>query len=184
MLTSCFFFLSRAALRDDVTPGSFDRIQSKDNRTSHSAIHSVSPPLSSYLTEWTQRYRNGKHTVICFCRKQEAPRASRDEKRRAQHNEGKQRLNWSWCLSAVVRLSVRERISVTLRDLSPTVERRRRDKINNWIVQLSKAIPDCNVDYTKTGQVRRAVYSSDFKTIGERRHYILFFFFLQILFPE
>ncbi|XP_071392315.1 upstream stimulatory factor 1, partial [Centroberyx affinis] len=32
------------------------------------------------------------------------------------------------------------------------VERRRRDKINNWIVQLSKAIPDCNVDYTKTGQ--------------------------------
>lgn len=33
------------------------------------------------------------------------------------------------------------------------VERRRRDKINNWIVQLSKTIPDCNVDYTKTGQV-------------------------------
>ncbi|XP_030237632.1 upstream stimulatory factor 1 isoform X3 [Gadus morhua] len=52
--------------------------------------------------------------------KQEAPRASRDEKRRAQHNE---------------------------------VERRRRDKINNWIVQLSKTIPDCTVDYTKTGQV-------------------------------
>lgn len=45
----------------------------------------------------------------------------------------------------------------------PTVERRRRDKINNWIVQLSKTIPDCNIDYTKTGQVspgfihRRAV---------------------------
>ncbi|TNN01355.1 hypothetical protein fugu_010737 [Takifugu bimaculatus] len=35
----------------------------------------------------------------------------------------------------------------------PTVERRRRDKINNWIVQLSKTIPDCNIDYTKTGQV-------------------------------
>lgn len=33
------------------------------------------------------------------------------------------------------------------------VERRRRDKINNWIVQLSKTIPDCNIDYTKTGQV-------------------------------
>ncbi|XP_030237633.1 upstream stimulatory factor 1 isoform X4 [Gadus morhua] len=33
------------------------------------------------------------------------------------------------------------------------VERRRRDKINNWIVQLSKTIPDCTVDYTKTGQV-------------------------------
>lgn len=38
-------------------------------------------------------------------------------------------------------------------DVAPTVERRRRDKINNWIVQLSKAIPDCNIDYTKTGQV-------------------------------
>lgn len=35
----------------------------------------------------------------------------------------------------------------------PAVERRRRDKINNWIVQLSKTIPDCNIDYTKTGQV-------------------------------
>uniref|UniRef100_A0A3Q3XMX8 Upstream stimulatory factor 1 n=1 Tax=Mola mola TaxID=94237 RepID=A0A3Q3XMX8_MOLML len=34
--------------------------------------------------------------------------------------------------------------------------RRRRDKINNWIVQLSKAIPDCNIDYTKTGQVSPA----------------------------
>uniref|UniRef100_A0A3Q4M1Z4 Upstream stimulatory factor 1 n=1 Tax=Neolamprologus brichardi TaxID=32507 RepID=A0A3Q4M1Z4_NEOBR len=38
------------------------------------------------------------------------------------------------------------------------VERRRRDKINNWIVQLSKAIPDCNVDYTKTGQVSVQVH--------------------------
>lgn len=39
-----------------------------------------------------------------------------------------------------------------------TVERRRRDKINNWIVQLSKAIPDCNIDYTKTGQVSSCFY--------------------------
>ncbi|XP_049642590.1 upstream stimulatory factor 2 isoform X1 [Suncus etruscus] len=31
------------------------------------------------------------------------------------------------------------------------VERRRRDKINNWIVQLSKIIPDCNADNSKTG---------------------------------
>ncbi|XP_030237634.1 upstream stimulatory factor 1 isoform X5 [Gadus morhua] len=58
--------------------------------------------------------------------KQEAPRASRDEKRRAQHNE---------------------------------VERRRRDKINNWIVQLSKTIPDCTVDYTKTGQSKGGILS-------------------------
>ncbi|XP_063292748.1 upstream stimulatory factor 2 [Pelobates fuscus] len=30
------------------------------------------------------------------------------------------------------------------------VERRRRDKINNWIVQLSKIIPDCNTETSKT----------------------------------
>lgn len=34
------------------------------------------------------------------------------------------------------------------------VERRRRDKINNWIVQLSKIIPDCSMENTKSGQVR------------------------------
>lgn len=33
------------------------------------------------------------------------------------------------------------------------VERRRRDKINNWIVQLSKIIPDCSMENTKSGQV-------------------------------
>lgn len=33
------------------------------------------------------------------------------------------------------------------------VERRRRDKINNWIVTLSKIIPDCGIDGTKTGAV-------------------------------
>lgn len=33
------------------------------------------------------------------------------------------------------------------------VERRRRDKINNWIVQLSKIIPDCSMESTKSGQV-------------------------------
>ncbi|XP_071193624.1 upstream stimulatory factor 1-like isoform X14 [Salvelinus alpinus] len=54
--------------------------------------------------------------------KSEPPRTSRDDKRRAQHNE---------------------------------VERRRRDKINNWIVQLSKTIPDCTLDATKNGQRRR-----------------------------
>lgn len=34
------------------------------------------------------------------------------------------------------------------------MERRRRDKINNWIVQLSKIIPDCSMESTKSGQVR------------------------------
>ncbi|NXH54692.1 USF1 factor, partial [Rhabdornis inornatus] len=33
----------------------------------------------------------------------------------------------------------------------PRVERRRRDKINNWIVQLSKIIPDCSMENTKSG---------------------------------
>lgn len=33
-----------------------------------------------------------------------------------------------------------------------SVERRRRDKINNWIVTLSKIIPDCSVD-SRTGAV-------------------------------
>ncbi|XP_078526179.1 upstream stimulatory factor 1 isoform X3 [Lissotriton helveticus] len=51
--------------------------------------------------------------------KSDGPRTTRDEKRRAQHNE---------------------------------VERRRRDKINNWIVQLSKIIPDCSMENTKPGQ--------------------------------
>ncbi|XP_023725233.1 upstream stimulatory factor 1 isoform X2 [Cryptotermes secundus] len=45
---------------------------------------------------------------------------SRDDRRRATHNE---------------------------------VERRRRDKINNWIVKLSKIIPDCTAESAKTGQV-------------------------------
>lgn len=47
-------------------------------------------------------------------------------------------------------------VKVSPSDVGPAVERRRRDKINNWIVQLSKAIPDCNIDYTKTGQVSSA----------------------------
>ncbi|XP_077579441.1 upstream stimulatory factor 1 [Stigmatopora nigra] len=67
---------------------------------------------------------------------QEAPRGSRDEKRRAQHNE---------------------------------VERRRRDKINNWIVQLSKTIPDCNIDYTKTGQSKGGILSKACDYIKELR---------------
>ena len=33
------------------------------------------------------------------------------------------------------------------------VERRRRDNINKWIVELSKVIPDCSTDQSKHGQV-------------------------------
>ncbi|XP_043115345.1 upstream stimulatory factor 1 isoform X4 [Puntigrus tetrazona] len=68
--------------------------------------------------------------------KTEGPRTSRDEKRRAQHNE---------------------------------VERRRRDKINNWIVQLSKTIPDCTMDSTKTGQSKGGILSKACDYIQELR---------------
>ncbi|XP_026067366.1 upstream transcription factor 1, like [Carassius auratus] len=64
------------------------------------------------------------------------PRASRDDKRKAQHNE---------------------------------VERRRRDKINNWIVQLSKTIPDCTVDATKNGQSKGGILSKACDYIQELR---------------
>ncbi|XP_037389424.1 upstream transcription factor 1, like isoform X2 [Pygocentrus nattereri] len=68
--------------------------------------------------------------------KKETPRTSRDDKRRAQHNE---------------------------------VERRRRDKINNWIVQLSKTIPDCSMDSTKNGQSKGGILSKACDYIQELR---------------
>ncbi|XP_025101941.1 upstream stimulatory factor 2-like isoform X4 [Pomacea canaliculata] len=49
-------------------------------------------------------------------------RSSRDDRRRATHNE---------------------------------VERRRRDKINNWIVQLSKLVPDCTQETVKQSQASK-----------------------------
>ncbi|XP_051977513.1 upstream stimulatory factor 1-like [Xyrauchen texanus] len=64
------------------------------------------------------------------------PRGSRDDKRKAQHNE---------------------------------VERKRRDKINNWIVQLSKTIPDCNEDATKNGQSKGGILSKACDYIQELR---------------
>lgn len=60
-----------------------------------------------------------------YTAKVDGPRAPRDERRRAQHNE---------------------------------VERRRRDKINNWIVTLSKIIPDCSVD-SRTGASKGGILS-------------------------
>ncbi|GAB1291911.1 Upstream stimulatory factor 2 [Apodemus speciosus] len=66
-------------------------------------------------------------------------RTPRDERRRAQHNEG-----------------------------SP-VERRRRDKINNWIVQLSKIIPDCHADNSKTGASKGGILSKACDYIRELR---------------
>ncbi|XP_057206313.1 upstream stimulatory factor 1 isoform X2 [Triplophysa rosa] len=49
------------------------------------------------------------------------------------------------------------------------VERRRRDKINNWIVQLSKTIPDCTMDSTKTGQSKGGILSKACDYIQELR---------------
>ncbi|XP_013414131.1 upstream stimulatory factor 2 isoform X2 [Lingula anatina] len=58
------------------------------------------------------------------------------------------------------------------------VERRRRDKINNWIVTLSKLVPDCAQDHTKQGQVgeqskggilaKACDYINDLRTANER----------------
>ncbi|XP_036297459.1 upstream stimulatory factor 2 isoform X2 [Pipistrellus kuhlii] len=49
------------------------------------------------------------------------------------------------------------------------VERRRRDKINNWIVQLSKIIPDCNTDNSKTGASKGGILSKACDYIRELR---------------
>ncbi|OCT66780.1 hypothetical protein XELAEV_18043032mg [Xenopus laevis] len=68
--------------------------------------------------------------------KSDGPRTTRDDKRRAQHNE---------------------------------VERRRRDKINNWIVQLSKIIPDCSMESTKSGQSKGGILSKACDYIQELR---------------
>lgn len=55
-----------------------------------------------------------------------------------------------------IKLGRKENIFILKKNLlldKLSVERRRRDKINNWIVTLSKIMPDCNVDSTKTGAV-------------------------------
>ncbi|VDI63355.1 upstream stimulatory factor [Mytilus galloprovincialis] len=49
------------------------------------------------------------------------------------------------------------------------VERRRRDKINNWIVQLSKVVPDCSSDHTKQGQSKGGILSKACDYITELR---------------
>ncbi|XP_061416507.1 upstream stimulatory factor 2-like isoform X1 [Lethenteron reissneri] len=49
------------------------------------------------------------------------------------------------------------------------VERRRRDKINNWIVELSKYIPDCANDHTKSVQSKGGVLSKACEYIQELR---------------
>ncbi|XP_062486919.1 upstream stimulatory factor 2-like [Pezoporus occidentalis] len=49
------------------------------------------------------------------------------------------------------------------------VERRRRDKINNWIVQLSKIIPDCGADTSKSGASKGGILSKACDYVRELR---------------
>ncbi|KAJ4431689.1 hypothetical protein ANN_20291 [Periplaneta americana] len=49
------------------------------------------------------------------------------------------------------------------------VERRRRDKINNWIVKLSKIIPDCTAESAKTGQSKGGILAKACEYIVELR---------------
>lgn len=92
---------------------------------------------------------------LCLRRKVDGPRAPRDERRRAQHNEGEFRF-----LKIITSGNVLCAIFIFFFFFF-AVERRRRDKINNWIVTLSKIIPDCSVD-SRTGAVSAA------KVVGDR----------------
>ncbi|XP_046981556.1 upstream stimulatory factor 2 isoform X1 [Schistocerca americana] len=49
------------------------------------------------------------------------------------------------------------------------VERRRRDKINNWIGKLSKIIPNCSPESTKTGQSKGGILAKACEYINELR---------------
>uniref|UniRef100_A0A8C6SSV6 Upstream stimulatory factor 2 n=1 Tax=Neogobius melanostomus TaxID=47308 RepID=A0A8C6SSV6_9GOBI len=88
------------------------------------------------LAPHTQHPAPADANCPCVLGKMDGPRAPRDERRRAQHNE---------------------------------VERRRRDKINNWIVTLSKIIPDCSMDSTKTGASKGGILSKACDYIRELR---------------
>ncbi|CAM4696443.1 unnamed protein product [Leuciscus chuanchicus] len=51
------------------------------------------------------------------------------------------------------------------------VERRRRDKINNWIVTLSKIIPDCGIDGAKTAASKGGILSKACDYISELKQH-------------
>ncbi|XDV39569.1 hypothetical protein PO909_008795 [Leuciscus waleckii] len=51
------------------------------------------------------------------------------------------------------------------------VERRRRDKINNWIVTLSKMIPDCGIDGAKTAASKGGILSKACDYISELKQH-------------
>merc|ERR1712059_228414 len=78
------------------------------------------------LNDGTFSVERPDETVSLEFRKVDSPRSSRDERRRATHNE---------------------------------VERRRRDKINTWIMKLAGVVPDCQMDQTKQGTSKGGVLS-------------------------
>jgi len=47
------------------------------------------------------------------------------------------------------------------------VERRRRDKINSWIIKLAKVVPDCAQDHTKQGQSKGGILAKATEYIQE-----------------
>ncbi|XP_035141832.1 upstream stimulatory factor 2 isoform X4 [Callithrix jacchus] len=115
-------------------------------------------------------------------------RTPRDERRRAQHNEepffSRTNLSVSWISedsfhpsSHAEAVAWHLAFSRLPRHFVPSlvvthmlwVERRRRDKINNWIVQLSKIIPDCNADNSKTGASKGGILSKACDYIRELR---------------
>ncbi|XP_027204709.2 uncharacterized protein LOC113798382 isoform X1 [Dermatophagoides pteronyssinus] len=49
------------------------------------------------------------------------------------------------------------------------IERRRRDKINDWIYELSKEVPDCATDRTKQGQSKGGILAKTVKYIRDLR---------------
>jgi len=86
-------------------------------------------PRSQQLTslgDGTFTVEGAEDTLSVEFRKVETTRSSRDERRRATHNE---------------------------------VERRRRDKINTWIMKLAAVVPDCQLDQTKQGTSKGGVLS-------------------------
>ncbi|XP_077086028.1 upstream stimulatory factor 2 isoform X2 [Siphateles boraxobius] len=95
------------------------------------------------------------HTHTCTV-KMDSPRTPRDERRRAQHNE-----------------DTEERISsgIMYSRSACRFERRRRDKINNWIVTLSKMIPDCGIDSAKTAASKGGILSKACDYISELKQH-------------
>ncbi|CAG5134777.1 unnamed protein product [Candidula unifasciata] len=84
-----------------------------------------SPTGQFYVMMSPQDVLQGQRQIAprtSYSPKLEGGRSTRDDRRRATHNE---------------------------------VERRRRDKINNWIVQLSKLVPDCANEPVKQTQASK-----------------------------